>query len=500
MNIILFAFTVISSIYLTTAGDPDTFPKHVHISLNNDPQSMVISWTIFAPLSANVAAFVNFGKTFDTLTQKQQATYSSFKTKKTKRYIFKAVLTNLEYDTRYFYSVGSTEGISQVFSFKTFPSGSDYPVKICIFGDLGVVNGVSLSPLIAAGQRGDFDMIIHLGDLAYDLRTDDGDVGDTFMESLQPLIATKPYMVIAGNHEFEKDQISFENYESRFFMPEDGDGHNQYYSVQVSSIQFLGISSELYAYFTHFGTEPVEDQHKFLEKKMQSVDRSVHPWVIAYHHRPIYCSGKKSDDCSDFESGVLKDGFIGMPGLEKFYYDNSVDMVFTGHQHNYERYFPVYDRKVFKSSPNPYHNAKATTYVISGNAGCHSSGAAFGKISPFSAIQSQDYGYSILHVINKTTLYMEQISSDPKASASPVIDSLTLTKDPGFNFGSAEVNENDYTYYPKTNFEVPPMITNSCYSRDLRCRQMLSGDKSKVTFKKYFVGDEQENEQNGSDL
>jgi hypothetical protein len=50
--------------------------------------------------------------------------------------------------------------MSRVFKFKTFPNGTDFSFKICIFGDLGVNNGVSASYLIEAAERGDFDLAV----------------------------------------------------------------------------------------------------------------------------------------------------------------------------------------------------------------------------------------------------------------------------------------------------------------------------------------------------
>jgi hypothetical protein len=67
------------------------------------------------------------------------------------------------------YRVGSKSAFSRVFNFKTFPSGDDFSYRVCIFGDLGVDNGVSLIYLAREAEQRHFDVIIHVGDIAYDL-------------------------------------------------------------------------------------------------------------------------------------------------------------------------------------------------------------------------------------------------------------------------------------------------------------------------------------------
>lgn len=41
------------------------------------------------------------------------------------------------------------------------------------------------------------------GDMAYDLFSNNGQTGDQYFATLEPLFATVPYMVVAGNHEAE---------------------------------------------------------------------------------------------------------------------------------------------------------------------------------------------------------------------------------------------------------------------------------------------------------
>jgi hypothetical protein len=66
--------------------------------------------------------------------------------------------------------VGSLEcGWSDVFWFKTYPSDHNWSPRFALFGDMGNVNAVSLPRLQKETQSGMYDMIIHVGDFAYDM-------------------------------------------------------------------------------------------------------------------------------------------------------------------------------------------------------------------------------------------------------------------------------------------------------------------------------------------
>lgn len=115
---------------------------------------------------------------------------------------FQVTLKNLKPDTRYEYVCGSSNGWSPVFSFKTVKSDfSNWSPHIAIYGDLGNENAQSIPRLQQDTERGMYDAIIHVGDFAYDMDSENGTVGDEFMKQLEPIAAYVPYMVCPGNHE-----------------------------------------------------------------------------------------------------------------------------------------------------------------------------------------------------------------------------------------------------------------------------------------------------------
>lgn len=86
----------------------------------------------------------------------------------------------------------SSFSASTTYNFTTWQE--PYPdLTIAFWGDLGVQNDVSQPYLVKDLQQGGFDMIIHVGDFAYNLEDDNGHRGDAFMNEVQPLAAYVPY-------------------------------------------------------------------------------------------------------------------------------------------------------------------------------------------------------------------------------------------------------------------------------------------------------------------
>lgn len=120
---------------------------------------------------------------------------------KKSQWIHRVKLTDLEPETKYIYHCGSNLGWSAEFYFNTFPSGASWTPRIALFGDMGNENIQSLPRLQEETQRGLYDAIIHVGDFAYDMNTDNARVGDEFMNQVQSIAAYVPYQVCTGNHE-----------------------------------------------------------------------------------------------------------------------------------------------------------------------------------------------------------------------------------------------------------------------------------------------------------
>jgi len=298
---------------------------------------------------------------------------------------------------------------------------------------LGYQDAFALNAMIKAVQTGDIAMAIHMGDIAYDLQADEGRVGDAFLQQLEPISTRIPYQVAPGNHEHE-DLDTFHNYRERFYMPQWESTQNMYYTFTLGPITFVSISTE--DYFDGLEVVFVGEQYSWLTSVLDSTlsNRDQFPWLFVYSHRPLYCSNDDPsglNDCS-WQSALLRNGFDVLGdyyyGLETLWYNYGVDIYFCGHEHSYERTWPVYQSKVCNGTavPNqPYYEPLATVELVSGAAGNTEGLEPFtvGGDGPWSAFRTDQYGFGVLSVFNATHLFWEQFNANYQ-----VIDEFWLVK------------------------------------------------------------------------
>ena len=207
--------------------------------------------------------------------------------------------------------------------------------------------------------------------------------------------------------------------------------NNHFYSFDLGPVHFISYSTEFY-YFVEYGWTQIAVQYDWLKNDLAEAtkpeNRAKRPWIIVMGHRPMYCSSDHIGGCTMKDNIVRK----GIPilksfGLEDLFYSYGVDLEIFGHEHNYERLFPIYDYKVFNGSvDNPYKNPDAPIHLITGSAGNHELITPFKNIQPqWSAFRIPDYGYTRMHVVNSTHIDIEQISDKDGT----VVDKFTIQKD-----------------------------------------------------------------------
>uniref|UniRef100_A0A1I7YKF4 Purple acid phosphatase n=1 Tax=Steinernema glaseri TaxID=37863 RepID=A0A1I7YKF4_9BILA len=426
----LLLLSVVALSALGWAANPD--PSQVHLSYHGKPDEMVVTWVTFEEIDKE--SYVFYGTDPKKLSHKVTPyDIHSFKVignDEIERWVYRTRLTGLTEKTRYYYRAGNEYKMSNMYNFKSLAEDMTN-FTVCIYGDLGLENGVSTEAIIDAAQDGQFDLIIHIGDLAYDLHSEKGKIGDQFFDKIVPISAFVPYMTVAGNHEHKHD---FEHYKRRLTMPHNGVGihDNQFYSFDLGDVHFVGLSSEYYGYDW---TEHIKEQYEWLKKDLSLTTK---PWIIAYMHRPFYCSnrnGKKSD-CHGEDNEYIRVGSEDVPGLEKLFNEKGVDICFWGHKHFYERLFPVYDNRSFYQSLNVYYNTQTPTYIVNGCAGNREDHALFdATATPYSAVRSEEYGYTVMKIHNATHIHLQQIA----AQKGTFVDNLWITKAPGYRPGVKNV-------------------------------------------------------------
>ncbi|KAH9387759.1 Acid phosphatase type 7 [Tyrophagus putrescentiae] len=403
-------------------------PEQVHISYGVGPSQMWVTWMSFeekAHFAAN--ATVQYGTKPHVLSLTATGTSTFFQNGNRTSFVHRVLLDNLKPSTEYFYRCGSEEfGFTPGFSFTTRPLDQEHwSPRILVFGDLGLSNGVSIPFIKEQVAKKQYDAILHVGDLAYNLDTNNGHVGDEYMRKMESAVANVPYQTVVGNHEVYRN---FTHYTNRYTMIDEktGENNNHFYSFNIGPVHVVAFSSEFY-YWYSYSEQPIYTvtntriQYEWLEADLREANkpenRKKHPWIIAAGHRPMYCSTQDDDDCAYNES-ILRKGIplVNQYGLEDLFYKYGVDIVFGAHEHTYERLFPVYDKKVYNGSvEEPYKNPKAPIHLLIGSAGCPELIDPFvSQPKPWSAKRISDYGVTEFEVLNKTHIYMRQRSTDKK--------------------------------------------------------------------------------------
>ena len=190
----------------------------------------------------------------------------------------------------------------------TLPNDSD-SVKFLVIGDSGTGDRPQYEvaeKIVEARERFKFEFVIMLGDNMYGGETAI-DFVRKFETPYKPLLddGVKFYASL-GNHD-DPNQ--------RFYQKFNMDG-KRYYTFRKKDVEFFVLDS----------TYMSPPQIKWLAEELK---RSDAKWKIPYFHHPIYSSGERHGSELDLQKVV-----------EPLFLANGVDVVFSGHEHFYERLKP----------------------------------------------------------------------------------------------------------------------------------------------------------------
>lgn len=219
-------------------------------------------------------------------------------------------ITDLEADTRYYYTVGAIgEPLTPAgsdYSFKTSPMpGTDRRTRVWIIGDSGTANAS------AAAVRDAFrnypggdpaDVWLMLGDNAYNTGTDLEYQAAVF--NMYPtILRNTPLWPTRGNHDFVHAG-SWNDYYDIFTMPVNGEAgglasaSEAYYSYDFGDVHFVCLDSEGSA------RTPGSPMLTWLAADLEATDRR---WIVAYWHHPPYTKGSHDSDNVADSGGRMRD-------------------------------------------------------------------------------------------------------------------------------------------------------------------------------------------------
>lgn len=182
-------------------------------------------------------------------------------------------------------------------------------IRFAVVGDNGTADNSEYQvgeQMQRVQQISKFGFVIMLGDNLYG-GSSAGDYASRFERPYKALLdGGVLFYASLGNHD-DQNEISY----AGFHM-----GGRRYYTHTEGNVEFFVLDSNYMD-----GAQ--------LDWLQQELQKSVVPWKIAYFHHPLYSSGKTHGSSRDLRT-VLE------PILDKY----GVNIVFSGHDHVYERVHP----------------------------------------------------------------------------------------------------------------------------------------------------------------
>jgi hypothetical protein len=286
-------------------------------------------------------------------------------------------------------------------TFQTAPPPGTLQAHFAAMGDFGTggPNEIQNGNAILAKAP---EFWLALGDTAYSYGTD-YEFQINFFNPLAPLLAKVPVFPSIGNHEYETSNGA--PYFAAFALPTNNPaGSERYYSFDWGPVHVVALDAMCELGRTTASCT-AEDQKQWLRDDLAA---SRAPWKIVMFHHPIYSSGEHLSTKS------LHDW---IPIFEA----GGVDLVLTGHDHNYERTHPM--KGVEQVSPPG--TPGAITYVVVGNGAAFLRGWAMPQPAWSAVRNNVDYGFLDV-AIDGGTLTATALTADGK-----VIDRFTLEKELG---------------------------------------------------------------------
>jgi hypothetical protein len=288
--------------------------------------------------------------------------------------------------TRYRYTVEDLDASGAVLrrdegSFVTAPEDDTTPVRFVAVGDTGKVPGwwrvgypfgwtralVLLEPFLRPFHHAQWEVaegiekvqpefLLHLGDVAYPR----GEL-DYYEEALflpfDRVIRHAATFPVLGNHDTRTHGGA--PYLEVFDLPRSPSGGERYYTYRWGAVRFVMLDTTR--------AEPAAPGSEMAIWLAETLAAAEEPWLIVASHHPVFCSSRYADN-----EQLERD-------LWPVLVEHRVDLLLSGHSHDYMRFRPV----------------GGVTQIISGGGG-HSIYAI--KPDPRLEAQAEEFGFLVLDV------------------------------------------------------------------------------------------------------
>ena len=260
-------------------------------------------------------------------------------------------LTGLRAATRYWYRIAGAGASSESIPFTTEGDRAS-PLRIVVFGDTRTGHAAH-GQVVAGAAASEASLALHVGDL---VQAPTEDSWRTFFAIEAPLASRVPLYPVLGNHEGDGNR-----YLQLFTLPDEGSAHERYYSLRWGPVAVVALD-------TQQSVTPGDPQFDWAEQTLAGLaaDPDVLFILGVLHHGP-YCAA------SGHGSNLTVRAHL-VPLFEQY----GVDIVFSGHDHVYER-----------------STVDGVKYVVTGGGGAPLHAAGWGWWTEVSAAR---YEYCVLDI------------------------------------------------------------------------------------------------------
>jgi 3',5'-cyclic AMP phosphodiesterase CpdA len=369
----------------------DPTPRQIHLGLAGDPvHTMAVLWrTADETTTATTVRYGTQSVTENSVDGLSFRYVTGFGSDGPRVRMHETHLCGLAPDTTYRYQVGGKgsdgrESWSVEHSFRTAPDVAADPsaqVTALVIGD---TRGIYLNwgPLLAAAdQAASPDLVLFTGDLVF--LSNVQSEWDGFFDAAEPVLARVPFLTAKGNHEFDSTAYACMN-----ALP--GDEHD------------FGLDYGPF-HLTVLDDTPDDDSTIAGAKRaFLAADVAAHaaaPWRLLLHHQPMFSSAQNHG--SNLELRAAWEPVVDAQGI---------DLVLSGHDHDYERSKPLRAGQV---------TSGGAIYVVSGGAGndLYTNGS-----SDFTQASEKTQNYVVL------TVRKGQLDARAFRDNGTLLDSFTLIK------------------------------------------------------------------------
>lgn len=215
-------------------------------------------------------------------------------------------ICELQPGTTYQYRVGAEGAFSETFTYTTFDPGAT-ELSFLALGDSRDGEEM-LGQLLDMGMSHAPQFVLHTGDFVF--LAHDMEQWGVFLDAISPEISRMPLVPVHGNHEF---------FMLQYFGMVTAPGNEEWYSLDLGPLHLAVINDSR-------GTEGIAAQTQWLDQDLASSDAT---FKIVSTHRGVYSSSNHGSTAS------LQEYLVPVADAR------GVDLVITGHDHGYERSFPM---------------------------------------------------------------------------------------------------------------------------------------------------------------